>query len=357
MTSLTQTSALSDSLLDKASWWVARLSSDQLGESDLQAFALWLAESESHKLAYDEIADLWLDLGVVKHLPLNAESVDSSPVNGAVNGKTIDDTALSSSSNVVNLFGETIRGLSSWPKGLALAASVVFAIALMPNLLNNSEPQRFSTAIGELESIDLADGSTITLNTNTRLEVLLSDKQRRITLEHGEAFFEVAKDSNRPFIVESCSSEVQAIGTAFNVHCSLGSSAVAVTEGIVKVTDIMSNRSAENSQTLKMGESIVLQDTGGLMAPDKIDINRIASWRRGELIFSNTRLSDVLDEINRYSNRPIGLGSPELQSIRVTGRFGLEDRALLLKALKRSLSLSSETSEDGTVRLIPIPAG
>lgn len=356
MTSLAPTLPLSESLLDDASSWVARLSSDQVTESDLQIFALWLAENNDHKLAYDEVAELWLDYGAVKHLPLNIEMAQRNSEDD-VDAVTASDTQIQTTHKVISLFGDTARILRHWPSSIAVAASIFLAIAVIPNLFSQAEPVRYITAIGESKSVDLADGSVIILNTNTRLDVLLSERQRRITLEHGEAFFEVAKDPNRPFVVNNCSSEVRAIGTAFNVRCSLGSSSVAVAEGIVKVTDNIPHRSRETSQVLTMGEEIVLSDSTGLASPNKLNIDRIAAWRRGELIFNNTLLSDVLNEINRYSNRPVRLGSPELQNLRVTGRFGIEDRALLLKALKRSLSLSSETSEDGTVRLVPLNTG
>lgn len=355
MTSPVSTSPLSESLLDEASSWVARLSSDQVAESDLQEFSLWLAENNDHKSAYDEITELWLDFGAVKHLPIDiATTHENSDENVA---PTVGDTLVSTTDKVTGILGKTTRALRSWPSGIAIAASVFFAIAVIPGLFIQPEPLRYITAVGESKSVNLADGSVITLNTNTRLEVLFDEKQRRITLDHGEAFFEVAKDPDRPFIVNNCSSEVRAIGTAFNVHCSLGSSSVAVTEGIVKVTDSIPDRSRETSQMLSMGEGTVLSDSTGLTSPNKLNIDRIATWRHGELIFNNTLISDVLDEINRYSNMPIGLGSPELRNLRVTGRFGIEDRALLLKALKQSLSLSSETSEDGTVRLVPLIAG
>jgi transmembrane sensor len=354
VTSLAPISPLPEFLLDEASSWVARLSSDRITESDLQAFALWLAENNDHKLAYDEIAELWLDFGAVKHLPITIEVTHQKPEDEVV---TASHARPHKTNKVVNLFGKSAQILRSWPSGIAVAASIFFAIAVIPNLFSEPEPLRYITAVGESTSVSLADGSVITLNTNTRLEVLLSEKQRRITLEHGEAFFEVAKDPNRPFIVNNCSSEVQAIGTAFSVRCNLGSSSVAVTEGIVQVTDSIPNRSQETSQMLTVGEGILLSDTSGLTSPNKLNVDRIATWRHGELIFNNTLLSDVLNEINRYSNMPVGLGSPELRNLRVTGRFGIEDRELLLKALKRSLSLSSETSEDGTVRLVPLNAG
>jgi ferric-dicitrate binding protein FerR (iron transport regulator) len=180
VTSPSQKSIHSDTLLDEASQWVVRLSSDQLTETVLQDFALWLAEHNDHKLAYDEIAELWLDLGSVEHLPLTINPSDASttenvPPDVVPSEYTTVRTNTSITANSGFLFTRFVGRIGNSSKAVALAVSLVLVVMAAHTILDQSKPQQFATAVEELQALELLDGSTVTLDTSTRLDIILSD--------------------------------------------------------------------------------------------------------------------------------------------------------------------------------------
>ena len=158
--------AISNGMQDQAAAWIARLCSDSVSAEDRQQFALWLAANPQHRKAMDSMLDLWDDLAVVGKLPL--EAAPARP--------------------------DRRRWLGT---GLALAASLVLALLLTPQLDFYEDQQIYRTRVGEQISVELADGSRISLNTNSQLQVKLDDDRRYIVLSRGEAYFEVAKDMQR----------------------------------------------------------------------------------------------------------------------------------------------------------------
>jgi transmembrane sensor len=315
-------------LLDQASAWVTRLSSDCVDENDLQAFSFWITQGEGHKAAFDEVLDLWQDLGVVKHLPIDIPKTSNT------------EKSVEKSSN-----------LKSWGAFSAIAASLIVAAIVLPLTNNSPDPEFFSTEVGQRQTVQLDDGSSVILNTNTRLDVVLTKNQRNINLHSGEAFFEVAKDPERPFVVNSCASEVRAIGTAFNVRCNREKGIVTVTEGAVQVTDTSPNHAQKAPALLKKDQSLIVDNKHGISIPITVDSRRFVSWRQGQLIFENTSLAEVLEEANRYSKTQISLGAPQMAHLQVTGRFDSTDTQTLLAAIKHSLSLESVDQNNNMIIL------
>lgn len=339
--------------LDQASAWIACLASDQVNEANLQDFALWLSQDDANKSAYDEVVELWQDLAVVESLPFDIPtSVIDVDADRAANDSDIAtaDTALA---KVNQTEDQTAQGQwINWTGALAVAASLFVLALLLPNLnTDNAVPQQFATGIGEQQTISLDDGSTLTLNTNSRVEVVLTKAQRSITLTEGEAYFEVAKDPQRPFVVNGCYTNVRALGTAFSVRCNENSGTVIVSEGVVRVTEAIAGPAQADSALLEADQTIHVDRTNGLSRPQRIDSGQATLWHQGELSFDNTPLHDVIAELNRYSTTEIKVGSPELADLKVTGRFGLHDTQALLKALESSLPLKAETLAEGIVVL------
>lgn len=315
-------------VLDQASAWIARLASDHVAPSDIQAFALWLAQSDAHKCAYDQTLELWQELGVVRHLP-----IDIPPI-------TPPETQITQRSSRRNWVGLS-----------ALAASIIVAVLTYPMWFNTTQTQFYSTGVGEQQTVYLDDGSSVTLNTNTRLEVHIDSAERSIKLHSGEAFFEVAKDPQRPFVVNSCFREMRALGTAFNVRCDRVSGLVTVTEGLVQVAQTSRNQVDTGAKLVRRGQSIPIADTPDLANVLNTQDQELLGWRQGQLIFKNTPLIDVISEANRYSTVQIKLGTAQLAQLQVTGRFELTDTKTLLAALKHSLSLVGTSQGDKTIIL------
>jgi transmembrane sensor len=183
-------------------------------------------------------------------------------------------------------------------------------------------PQRLDTGLGEIRRVPLADGSMVAINTSSALEVELKPKAREILLKQGEAWFQVAKDPERPFVVAAGPVRVRAVGTAFSVRRREqdGSSVdVMVTEGVVEAW--VEGADAPR-QRLSAGNRLVL--AGATTAPiteAPLDIERSLAWRNGEIALDGESLEEAARLFNRYNSRQIVIDDPELAKERFVGLF------------------------------------
>jgi len=229
----------------------------------------------------------------------------------------------------------------------ALAASVVLGLTLAVAVyeLERSPLNRFSTVIGGLEAVPLADGSRVTLNTDSELQVSLEPTERVVSLNHGEAYFEVAQDKSRPFIVNAGHKRVIAVGTQFSVRRDGESVQVIVTEGTVRMEDrrarspssaqtssSFSRASADSVPTEAPGSAEVVLLPAGSVARAQADavlvrnerpaeIEQHLSWRSGLLTFRDTPLADAVAEFNRYNARKIVIEDPSIATLQLGGIF------------------------------------
>jgi transmembrane sensor len=189
-----------------------------------------------------------------------------------------------------------------------------------------TEGGAFRTAVGERSNITLSDGSSVVLNTNSRVEIRFTPEQRNVRLLAGQAWFQVAKNPNRPFVVEAGNRRVTALGTAFDVRLD-GQEAVQVTlaEGKVSVETILSPlarliKAPPKPQLLIAGEALITSDDAPV-EKRKADVAKVVSWRQGQVVFDNDTLDAAIAEINRYSATRIELADPALGQLRVSGVF------------------------------------
>jgi transmembrane sensor len=198
----------------------------------------------------------------------------------------------------------------------------------------------YSTEVGAMRAIPLPDGSRVTLNTASRIRVAVSDTERSIRLDRGEAYFEVARDRRRPFVVISGGHRITALGTAFSVRReTLDDVRVAVTEGKVSV-DV--SRAARDDGGATASVPVELE-AGSVAEADRKKVSVLKrpvpqiqeelSWRSGFLVFHDTPLIDAVAEFNRYHERQVVIEDPSLAAIPVSGNF----RAANLDAFTRLL--------------------
>lgn len=311
-------------MADEAAGWIARLRSDAAGEKDQQAFALWLAADSRHAQAMDSMLELWDDLAVVKSLPLQLDRPD--------------------------------RSRRQWfAGGLVLAASLVLAVLLSPGLDLRPDQQLYQTRIGEQLVVDLADGSQVTLNTNSQLSVKFEGEQRRLELTRGEAFFDVQRDESRPFVVEAGDAQVTVLGTAFNIYIKQGASHISVTEGTVKVLELSAPDSRPaDARILHENEGIV-GSVQGLNEPFVLHDDAALAWREGKLVAEGMKLVQLVQELSRYHSREVLIADTSLGQQTVSGVFELRDPEAILLALEHSLKLRAMTLDDGSIQLIKAP--
>jgi transmembrane sensor len=209
-----------------------------------------------------------------------------------------------------------------WRLALATAAAIAACLLLLfvPGLLPGLHADH-ATRTAELREIVLADGSRVSLGPRSSLDVRQGPSRRDASLHAGEAFFEVAADPDRPFVVAAAGVEVTVVGTAFDVRLSSTAVVVAVRSGLVDVRD----GKATAPVRLAAGERVVVDRATGRLQRDRIEAGEVASWRDGRLFVDGATVSEVVDLLGRYSTGWIVVADSRLAKQQVTGLFDLND--------------------------------
>lgn len=233
-----------------------------------------------------------------------------------------------------------------WSSWLMAAAALAAAAVGVWTAVTPFGQVRHVTPVGRQDVIELPDASVMMLNTNSVAVVDYSEAERRVVLKQGEAHFEVAADSGRPFVVIAGEGAVRAVGTAFNVRLKNDVVEVTVTEGAVQVVpkrkefdrspkprkDVSS--SAPRSGTVSEGQRAAFrEDLESVETVPTEEIDRKLAWREGLLVFSGESLAEVVQEISRYTDKKIVIADRELDQISVTARLRTDDIERLLKLI------------------------
>jgi transmembrane sensor len=220
----------------------------------------------------------------------------------------------------------------------ALAAGIGTLRVLM------SSARRYSTELGELRRVPLADGSVASINTQSIVDVAMEPTVRQVELARGEAWFQVAKDATRPFVVAAGQVRIRAVGTAFSVRRREQGTDVLVTEGTVETWVVGAE---ERKSRLTAGSRAFMADHGPpTLAQGTEDIKRTLAWRDGQIALEGETLADAAAEFNRYNSKKIVIADPELARQRLVGQFRTSDPEAFARAVKTVLGASvSEDSE------------
>nr|WP_315382405.1 FecR domain-containing protein [uncultured Sphingomonas sp.] len=179
------------------------------------------------------------------------------------------------------------------------------------------------TRVGEIRSLQLADGSVAVVNSGTKLRVAFTRAERHVEMTKGEAWFEVAHNKARPFVVASGPYRVQAVGTAFDVRREGEAARVVVTTGVVKIWSVDSD---EPARRVAAGEWAVLQPGKTIamraMRPQASD--QQLAWRERKIVLDNMTLGEAAAEFNRYNVTRLEV-APPLVGRRVVGWFRIDD--------------------------------
>ncbi|GER08515.1 iron dicitrate transporter FecR [Iodidimonas muriae] len=314
--------------LDEATQWFARLRDDAISSDERHAFQIWQTANLAHRRAFEEISALWDSMDGLE--PDTAEMQSTTRANArAPFFKTQIAAALIIGFSAL-LVGLTHFELTPWSPFWGA--------------------EHFQTATGEQRTLFLDDGTTIYLNTHSKVAVRLKDKERHVRLIEGEALFDVQRDPQRPFIVDAGNGRVRVLGTRFNIRMHPDRSAdVAVLEGHVDVAP-RSGKEVVASIDLYRGDGTSIS-TDRIGPVEKVDVARITSWRDGRMIFRGTPLSTVVADLNRYLTDDVRIGDDSLQDITVTAVIRIEDRAAILRALDMSLPVDVVTLPSGVTML------
>lgn len=217
--------------------------------------------------------------------------------------------------------------------------------------------KQYTTQIGQREALTLADNSHVDIDADSAVSIALRRDMRLIHLERGQAYFQVAHDRKRPFIVEVNGQQVIATGTAFNVEAIHGGLRVTLVEGHVVVRAAPDSGTADAEQgtiIAKLSPGDQLSDvSGGIASLDhSANLLSITAWRQGKLIFNNDRLSDIVTRMKHYSTTEIVITDPSIANLRVSGVFNAGDIPALVDALQRFFPIEAYSDGPNQVRLV-----
>lgn len=231
----------------------------------------------------------------------------------------------------------------------ALFATVLTGTALTVGIQKWMAVDRYRTAIGQERAIRLADGSMVHLNTASAIEVALRDDRRVIHLLRGEARFDVAHDTARPFVVEVGDTTVRAVGTAFAVRLRSELTELTVIQGRVAVQD-----GAAPLSLVSAGSAAAIRSGAVAVTPlDRAQVARRIAWQSGMIDFQGDTLAQAVDEFNRYRGTPIVIGDPQLAAIRIGGTFRADSSDKFVLALEQTFGIRAMSGEDDAVILMP----
>jgi transmembrane sensor len=260
------------------------------------------------------------------------------------------------------------------PKSLlALAASVLLVLLTVVLWAFVPAGTAYTTAVGGYQRIVLDDGSVLELNTNTKLRVALTEVERRVQLDRGEAYFEVTHDVARPFIVRVGSRRIVAVGTQFSVRRDSGDVRVTVTEGTVRLaadelvgeerradpeapetprtpdagTDPRRRMHTSEAALLPAGTIVRIAAAGTVRVEHRPlpEVKSQLTWRTGTLVFHNQPLGEVVTEVNRYNRRHFIITDPTLATLSFGGNLKPTDPQSLIDAL-HTLNIQADEGPD-----------
>lgn len=251
-----------------------------------------------------------------------------------------------------------------WYTGVAAAVAIMLFTAM-----RFMRPQHSAeTGIGAFQRLDLPDGSIALLNTDTAIDIVFNAKERRVSVERGEVFFTVVKDTARPFVVTVGKVAVRAVGTAFNVRQRSDAVEVLVAEGRVRVMDAATRRSllAPSAQTtvepplLAAGERAVVAvpasnsddartELAEITKLTPVALQRSLAWQERRLEFDEVPLGEIAREFNRYSRIQLVIEDAQLAQQRFSGVFRADGQESLVRLLKDDFGVRVTYSERETI--------
>lgn len=304
---------------DIAAMWIARRGSETWSAADEAELAQWLDASTGNLIAFLRMEAAWrkadrlsvlgagFERGVVPSLedfrasPFFKHAQKAVPAAGPMPPGT-----------------STLTLLVRW----AAAASVVIFIGLgFWGWASLDAATAYSTPIGVTAVVPLRDGSKITLNTASEVRVAVTETERQVDLEQGEAFFEVAKDPEHPFVVRAADKRIVVVGTKFSVRRERNDLRVVVTEGAVRVEQ---ERAEPQTASIELPAGSVARATAGSMAIQERtlpEVEELLSWRSGYIVFHETSLADAVAEFNRYNIVKFVIEDPVVAGINISGNF------------------------------------
>lgn len=298
---------------DIAILWVT-CEKEGMNEAQQKQMKLWLEESDEHKQAYNQIKSV--------------QSVFSK----------LPNTYSRQLSSIAHKGARRVKLIEQAKPVLSYAAAIILTLAFMFNSYDYFIPNFNTTLKTQNEIVSdktLPDGSQITMDAKTSMNIKYYANKREVILHEGQVLFKVAKDASKPFTIMSGSTSIEVVGTQFEVKKLDKTTTVSVEEGIVKIGHIANvNTKPQIITRLYKGEKVILKNDGKIEFLGDTPIGQIATWRNGEIIFSNTTLQESFEVFSKYNEFDFVLGKG-VDNLTFSGKFDTNGIDKFLNAIQK----------------------
>jgi transmembrane sensor len=329
---------------DTAADWLARRDGDALSAGDQAELDAWLLAATSHRVAYLRLEAAWHQADRLKVLGAGMPP-GAVPAAGAWQTSPFFDGRAAAPAATPVAADDAPRW---FPRYRAMVAVLLLGVAVAAGwFLYPFGGSSYSTDVGGLAAVPMSDGSKVTLNTDSKIRVAVTETERVVDLKQGEAYFEVAKDPFRPFVVQIGDKRVVAVGTKFSVRRMQDDIRVVVTEGKVRVEAAVGTGREVPTAELVAG-TVARSDGGGTLIQEKplAEVEEYLSWRSGYLVFRDMALGDAVAEFNRYNTRKVVIENPTVAAIRIGGNFRSTNVDAFVRLLERGFPVRANYEGD-----------
>jgi transmembrane sensor len=315
------------SVHDEAAAWVARLEGRVVAEDELATFDEWIARSPAHSAAYEEALRTWRDLAAMR---------DSEQYQALLGKPTLRERLVS------------VLHAPRWAAAAVSVAAViavawlVFSLDAVPFL---HRPTEIATQVAEVRDVMLPDGTRVVVGAQSQIDFVVTAGARRATVVAGDAFFAVAHDPARPFVVATGDYTVSVVGTQFEIRRRPDTVRVAVSEGRVAVKRV----DTDDASVLASGAAWTAHEGNVEIRP--VDAMDVGAWRSGRLVYDNAALRDIVADANRYTRTRIVVVDAQLETLRLTTSFRTSQIDGMVETLQAALPLVAERRANGEILL------
>jgi transmembrane sensor len=318
-----------------AARWVIRRQAEDWSEAEESQLDEWLAQSVAHRVAYIRLQSVW---GGMERL----RAVGAGVPRGTIPRPKQHDGAIRPSAvSTQRLSGRWDRW-GRWGAAAALVLAVITGVTWYSSVARATD---YATRVGQVKTFKLADGSQVILDTNSHISVSMDRHARHIRLLAGEAYFKVASDRSRPFVVGVGAARITDVGTEFSVRRQAGEMRVLVTEGRVA---LVSNDNGSLGDPIFVEAGNIAQTSKSKILTRRVsdtEQEQLLSWQSGFVYFRDAALSEAVNELNRYRTQKIVVADPAIASIRVGGRFRASNAEAFLALLQERFPVVVEAND------------
>lgn len=337
----------------RAHEWRSVLTGPDATPDQLQRFQSWLRADARHEAAYDRAETLYEALGM-----LPADELGSAVLRRSWRERWPQWFFVAETGRV-----SSVRAGAA---ALALALCVALAALVAPqgepagssSVVATSE---FRTGVGEIRTVSLVDGTAVTIGAKSELVVSMDSDLRTVQVLRGAAYFDVASDSDRPFVVRAGELSATVVGTQFDVRHNGGVARVAVAEGEVAVRfpHIIAGQttSLKKRATLTAGSRVAATLTEGLRDVEPVAPSAVAGWRSKRLVYAGATLAELVADAERHSALRVSVKDPDsrLSDLKITAFFDGNDVGGMIETLPAIMPVEVVKDASGAIAIQPAP--